>query len=193
MKSSAGSSSGQQCLWALVGHPSEDWKGEDLWQFQITETSCKITSELGYRKQFLVVQKGRTFGRKWKHTFKRVPDFEKKKCSKLKRKRLPSALFWQTMYISSVWTTLKFGWCLCSPPEGTDSWRCFMARINLLCLPDFSSLISGLCICQKLSLGNGTMHFINKKGLKGKIPDLLIHCIIWCHPQGNRPLLHRCH
>lgn len=37
---------------------------------------------------------------------------------------------------------LKFGGCLCSPPQGTDSWHCSTAHINLLCLPELSSLIS---------------------------------------------------
>lgn len=53
---------------------------------QSTETSCKITSDLGYRKHFLRVEKGRTFGRKWKHTFRsQSPTFEKKILKILKK------------------------------------------------------------------------------------------------------------
>lgn len=142
---------------ALASSVSGMWKDtslmierERIYEWcQSTETSCRITSDLGYRKHFLIVEKGRTFGRKWKHTFgSQSPTFEKKNPQNLKKKRFLSAVFWQNVYFSSVWTTSKLGGWLCSPPEGADSWRCSMACINLLCLPDFSSLISLLCICQ---------------------------------------------
>lgn len=79
---------------ALASSVSGMWKDtslmierERIYEWcQSTETSCRITSDLGYRKHFLIVEKGRTFGRKWKHTFgSQSPTFEKKILKILKK------------------------------------------------------------------------------------------------------------
>lgn len=161
---------------ALASSVSGMWKDtslmierERIYEWcQSTETSCRITSDLGYRKHFLIVEKGRTFGRKWKHTFgSQSPTFEKKNPQNLKKKIpfccvLTECVLFQCMDHLETWgVTLFSSWGSRQLALFHGLYKSFMP--SWFFLSDLSAVYLPVAV-------SWVRHYalLNKKGLKGK-------------------------